>query len=253
LNNLFDLTGKNAIVTGSGRGLGKGMALALAKAGANVGLISRTSEELEEVSKQISELSKKSFYQAIDIRDVDSVYRYVDDFKNHFGTIDILVNAAGLNVRKPFLEITDEDWELVLDVNLKSVLKVSQAIIPHFKKNGQGKIINIASLFSEIGAASMATYAASKGGVSQITKAMAVEFAQDGIQINAIGPGYYPTKMTSPVFNDQQKKEWLLSRIPMKRTGTEEDLAGTVIFLASSASDYITGQTIYVDGGWLSS
>lgn len=253
MNDLFNLSEKNAIVTGSGRGLGKGMALALARAGANIGLISRTEEELKQVSEEISTLSKSSYYQAMDVRNTDSIHHFVHQFVVKYGAIDILVNAAGLNVRTPFLEITDEDWELVMDVNLKSVLKVSQSVIPHMQKSKKGKIINIASLTSEIGISAMATYGASKGGVSQLTKAMAVEFAPDGIQVNAIGPGYYHTKMTDSVFNDEQRKDWLLSRIPMKRTGTPEDLAGAAIFLASSASDYITGQTIYVDGGWLSS
>ncbi|MCL7749623.1 SDR family NAD(P)-dependent oxidoreductase [Halalkalibacter alkaliphilus] len=253
MKNPFDLSGKVAIVTGGARGLGKGIALALAQAGATVGLISRSEEELQETCNEIIEGSGESFYKAVDVRDGDAIKAFVADTISEYGNIDILVNAAGLNVRKPFLEIGDEDWELIMDVNLRSVVKVSQAVLPFMQKIQTGKIINIASLTSEIGIDGMGSYAASKGGVSQLTKTMAREFAQEGIQVNAIGPGYFKTKMTGPVFEDEQRIQWLLSRIPMKRTGTPEDLGGAAVFLASQASDYVTGQTIYVDGGWLSS
>jgi 2-deoxy-D-gluconate 3-dehydrogenase len=139
-----------------------------------------------------------------------------------------------------------------MDVNLRSVLAASQIVIPYMQRVQQGRIINIASLTSEIGLRDMAAYGASKGGVSQLTKAMAVEFARDGIRVNAIGPGYFKTRLTEPVFRDEQRRDWILSRIPLGRTGEDRDLAGAAIFLASAASDYITGQTIYVDGGWLS-
>jgi 2-deoxy-D-gluconate 3-dehydrogenase len=138
-----------------------------------------------------------------------------------------------------------------MDVNLKSVVWTSKIVIPYMQKQKSGKIINIASLSSEIGLKNMISYCASKGGVSQLTKAMAVECADDGILVNAIGPGYFHTRLTDAVFNDKERRDWILSRIPLKRTGTEQDLAGTSIFLASEASGYITGQTIYVDGGWL--
>lgn len=250
---IFDLTGKTALVTGGGRGLGRGIALALAEAGADVALTSRTEEELKLVSKEIESLSRRSFYQVLDVRDANSMRSFVERIVEEQGQIDILVNAAGVNIRRPFLEITAEDWDYVMDINLRSVLLTSQLVLPYMVKMGRGKIINFASLTSQIGLKDMAIYGASKGGVAQITKAMAVEFAEAGIQVNAIGPGYFSTKMTKPVFDDEARRQWLISRIPMSRTGEDNDLAGVSIFLASNASDYITGQTIFVDGGWLAS
>jgi 2-deoxy-D-gluconate 3-dehydrogenase len=248
---LFDLQGKTAIVTGGGRGIGRSIALALAEAGANVAVTSRTEQELKSVADEITAFSRKAYYAAADVRDKMAISAFVEEVISKEGKVDILVNGAGTNRRLPFLEITEEDWDFVMDINLKSVLFATQAVIPHMKKQQYGKIINIASLTSEIGFNNMTAYGASKGGVSQITKALAVEFARDGILANAIGPGYFKTEMTKVLFEDEQKVDWMLSRIPLKRTGDVEDLQGTAVFLASDASNYITGQTIYVDGGWL--
>lgn len=250
---LFDLTGKTALVTGGGRGIGKSIALALAEAGANVAITSRTENELKSVAEEINAFSRKAYYSSVDVRDKESINSFVEEVVKQEGKIDILVNGAGTNRRLPFLEITEDDWDFVMDINLKSVLLVSQAVIPHMKKQNYGKIINIASLTSEIGFGNMAAYGASKGGVSQISKALAVEFADSGICTNAIGPGYFKTEMTKVLFEDEQKVEWMKSRIPLKRIGNVEDLQGAAVFLASDASNYITGQTVYVDGGWLSS
>lgn len=249
----FDLTGKTALVTGGGRGLGRAIALSLAEAGANVALLSRTESELEEVAKEIEGYSSKAYYKAVDITDKNSIKKFVKTLVEAEGKIDILVNAAGTNKRVPLLDVTEEDWDLVMDINLKSVLFASQAVIPYMQQEQGGKIINIASLSSEIGLSNMPMYGASKGGVSQLTKSMAVDFAKDNILVNAIGPGYFKTKMTESLFEDKSKLEWMENRIPLKRTGEADDLKGTAIFLSSAASDYITGQTIYVDGGWLSS
>jgi NAD(P)-dependent dehydrogenase (short-subunit alcohol dehydrogenase family) len=248
---LFDLNGKTALVTGGGRGIGRGIALALAEAGANVAVTSRTESELKSVASEISALSRKAYYSTVDARNKEAISNFVEKVVQEEGKIDILVNGAGTNKRVPFLEVTEEDWDFVMDINLKSVLFATQAVIPYMKKQKYGKIINIASLTSEIGLNHMTIYGASKGGVSQITKALAVEFADDGILTNAIGPGYFKTEMTKVLFEDQQKVEWMKSRIPLKRTGNVEDIQGAAVFLASDASNYITGQTIYVDGGWL--
>jgi NAD(P)-dependent dehydrogenase (short-subunit alcohol dehydrogenase family) len=248
---LFDLNGKTALVTGGGRGIGRGIALALAEAGANVAVTSRTESELKSVASEISALSRKAYYSTVDARNKEAIINFVEKVVQEEGKIDILVNGAGTNKRVPFLEVTEEDWDFVMDINLKSVLFATQAVIPYMKKQKYGKIINIASLTSEIGLNHMTIYGASKGGVSQITKALAVEFADDGILTNAIGPGYFKTEMTKVLFEDQQKVEWMKSRIPLKRTGNVEDIQGAAVFLASDASSYITGQTIYVDGGWL--
>jgi NAD(P)-dependent dehydrogenase (short-subunit alcohol dehydrogenase family) len=248
---LFDLTGKTALVTGGGRGIGRSIALALAEAGANVAVTSRTESELKKVADEISGFSRKAYYAPVDARKKEAINAFVEEVVDKEGKIDILVNGAGTNIRVSFLDITEEDWDFVMDINLKSVVFASQAVIPHMKKNKYGKIINIASLTSEIGFKNMAAYGASKGGVSQLTKALAVEFADDGIVTNAIGPGYFKTEMTKVLFEDPQKVEWMESRIPLRRTGNVEDLQGTAVFLASDASNYLTGQTIYVDGGWL--
>lgn len=249
---LFDLSGKTAVITGGGRGIGKSIALALAEAGADVVVASRTESELKAVCDEIEEkFGRKTYYQTVDITKKDSIDSLVTNVIEESGKIDILVNGAGTNVRDKMVELDESDWDFVMDVNLKSVYLVSKAVIPHMKKQKSGKIINVASLTSEIAFSNMPVYAASKGGVSQLTKAMAVEYADDGIYSNAIGPGYFKTEMTKVLFEDEEKVNWMKSRIPLERIGEMEDLQGSAIFLASKASDYITGQTIYVDGGWL--
>lgn len=248
----FDLTGKTALVTGGGRGIGRSIALGLAAAGANVAVTSRTEQQLKEVTCEIEAMSRKGYYSALDIRDQSSVKEFVKEVVEKEEKIDILVNAAGDNRRSPLLEVTEEDWQYIIDLNLKSVLFTTQAVIPYMQKLQYGKIINIASLTSVLGFKEMGTYAASKGGVSQLTKTMAVEFAEDGITANAIGPGYFKTNMTKSVFEDATRVEWMKSRIPMGRTGELAELQGAAVYLASDASKYVTGQTIYVDGGWLS-
>jgi 2-deoxy-D-gluconate 3-dehydrogenase len=249
--NLFNLEGKTAIVTGGGRGIGRNIALALAEAGANVAITSRSEKELIEVSKEIESYSRKSFYETMDIRKKDDFANFISKVNEEQGSIDILVNAAGLNVRRSFLDFTEDEWDFVIDVNLKGTMLASQVVIPYMQKQNSGKIINIASLSSVLGFKDMAAYAASKGAVSQLTKVLAVEFAENGINVNAIGPGYFSTKMTAPVFEDEQKNEWMMMRTPMKRTGEDMDLKGAAVFLASEASRFMTGQTMYIDGGWL--
>ncbi|MDQ0219157.1 glucose 1-dehydrogenase [Peribacillus cavernae] len=250
---LFDLSGKTALVTGGGRGIGKTIALALAEAGANVAITSRTESELKETADTITGFSRRAYYSAVDARNADDITGFVKDIVNQEGKIDILVNGAGTNKRLSFLEVTEEDWDYVMDINQKTAVFTSQAVIPYMKEQRYGKIINIASLTSEIAFPNMSAYAASKGGISQLTKSLAVEFAEDGILVNAIGPGYFKTEMTKSLFADEKRVEWMKSRIPLRRTGEVEELQGAAIFLASHASDYVTGQTIYVDGGWLSS
>lgn len=250
---LFDLSGKTALVTGGGRGIGKSIALGLAEAGANVAVTSRTESELKETAENIKGFSRKAYYASVDVRNLKDIKGFVQDIVNQEGKIDILVNGAGTNKRLSFLDVTEEEWDFVMGVNLKTALFTSQAVIPYMQERKYGKIINIASLTSEIAFPNMSAYAASKGGISQLTKALAVEFADDGILVNAIGPGYFKTEMTKVLFDDEKKVEWMKSRIPLKRIGEPEELQGAAIYLASRASDYVTGQTIYVDGGWLSS
>lgn len=250
---MFQLNGKTAVVTGGGRGLGKGIALGLAKYGANVIVISRTESELKETTEELRKYSEHSNYKIMDLLNYPLFEKALVDIAETYGSIDILVNAAGINKRGSLLETTEDDWDLVMNVNLKSVFMLSKLVVPYMQKQKSGKIINIASLSSEIGLENMVSYCASKGGISQLTKAMAVEYAEENILVNAIGPGYYRTELTKAVLEDKQRSEWLLSRIPMKRLGEPEDIQGAAVFLASDASNYVTGQTIYVDGGWLSS
>lgn len=248
---LFSLEGKTAIVTGGGRGLGRSIALALAEAGADVAVTSRSANELLEVCKEIESYSRKSFYATMDVRNKEDFAKFTSEIYKEQGSIDILVNAAGLNVRRSFLDFTEDEWDFVMSINTKGTMLASQVVLPYMKEQNSGRIINIASLSSVLGFKEMAAYAASKGAVSQLTKAMAVEFAENGINVNAIGPGYFSTQMTAPVFADEEKNEWMMMRTPMKRTGGEQDLKGAAIFLASEASSFMTGQTMYIDGGWL--
>lgn len=249
----FSLQGKVALVTGGGRGLGKGMALALAGAGADVAVAARTEKELAGTVDEITALGRRAAGFRVDVLNIPGIRQMVDRVVAEFGRIDVLVNGAGMNIRKPVIEVAEEDWDYLMGVNLKGAFFTAQAAARVMIPRGQGKIINLASLTSEIGLPNICIYGASKGGVSQMTKGMAVEWAPNGINVNAIGPGYFKTAMTAPLFSNEESVSGLVRRIPQGRTGIPEDLAGATVFLASAASDYITGQTIYVDGGWLSS
>lgn len=253
---IFLLQNKTAIVVGGSKGLGKGMATGLALAGAKVVLCSRTQNDLDAAAKEIAEKSGNPNVIGIaeDITTMEGINSLVSKTVEVYGQIDILVNAAGINIRKPALEFTEEDWDQVQNTQLKYVFFLSQAVARHMKDKGiNGKIINIASLTSQLGLKNMISYCCAKGAIVQMTKAMANELAKDGINVNAIGPGYYETEMTKPLFENPEYRQNLLGRIPKDRFGIPEDLIGAAIFLASSASDYITGQVIYVDGGWLAS
>lgn len=249
----FSLKGKIALVTGGGRGLGKGMALALAGAGADVALAARTEEELVQAVKEIQAMGRRAVGFKLDVTRVPDIQDTVARVASEIGGLDILVNGAGMNIRKPVLEATEADWDFLMAVNLKGAFFTAQAAARVMLPRGKGKIINIASLTSEIGLPNICMYGVSKGGISQMTKGMAVEWACYNINVNAIGPGYFKTAMTTPLFENQESVAGLEKRIPFGRTGLPEDLAGAVVFLASESSDYITGQTIYVDGGWLAS
>lgn len=251
-NAYFDLSGKKALITGGSRGLGKSIATALGSAGAQLILAGRTSTRLEEVHQEFIDAGVACTVLQTDVCKIDEVQKLGQIIKNEFGGVDILVNAAGINIRGSIFDITLNDWEQVINTNLRGTFFVSQTIAQLMLAQGHGKIINLASLTSYIGLPNMGPYCASKGGVSQITKAMATEWAPY-IQANAIAPGYFPTDMTKSVFEDSERKRIILERIPSGRTGIPEDLHGAAIFLASNASDYVTGQVIAIDGGWLAS
>ena len=249
----FNLKDKIAIVTGASSGLGKGMALALSEAGANLVLVSRRLQLLQEVAKLTSKKNQKCFCLSADVSKKEQVEHTVEETVKIFGKIDILVNAAGINRRNLVENFSEEDWDAVIDINLKGTFLFSQAVGKVMIKQKKGKIINTASLTSVLmaGGQNIPAYSASKGGVAQLTKAFAVDLAKYNINVNAIGPGWFKTPLTKSLYEDKDINSRTLSRIPMKRWGEPEDLAGAVVFLASEASDYVTGATIYVDGGYL--
>lgn len=252
---LFSLKGKNAIVIGGSRGLGKGMAEGLALAGAQVILSSRDQNALDTAAEELSQKTgNRVIGIAANVTTKEGVEELVNKAEEAFGHVDILLNSAGINIRKPALEYTVEDWDQVQNVQLKAVFLACQAVGNHMVKKGiRGKIINVASVNSRVVAAqNIVSYVSAKGGVMQLTKALAVEWAQYGICVNAIAPGFFKTEMTKVLFEDPVKKQGMLNHIPMKRFGNPQDLAGLAIYFASDLSDYTTGQIMYVDGGWTS-
>lgn len=247
----FQLTGKNALVTGSYRGLGAAIAVALAKAGANVGCHGRDSKHAP-ACEEIHRAGSKTFYHLADLADSKSYASLIEKTISEFGSIDILVNNAGTIRRSPAAEYPAEYWNELITVNLTAVFQLSQLAGRHMLDRGKGgKILNIASLLSFQGGILVPAYAAAKGGVAQLTKALANEWASKGINVNAIAPGYMATENTEVLRNDPVRSRQILERIPAARWGEPSDIAGAAIFLCSSASDYIHGHVLAVDGGWL--
>jgi NAD(P)-dependent dehydrogenase (short-subunit alcohol dehydrogenase family) len=251
LRESFDLSGKVALVTGASRGLGRGFALALSSAGAFTVLLARNSDRLSAAVSEIEKSGGKADSVAVDINDLAKVKKEVDRIVQRHDKIDILVNNAGFEIPKSFLEVTESDFDAIVGTNLKALYFITQNVARHMITQGSGKVVNIGSLASHIGIAKATVYSASKGGVLQLTKALALELAPYNIQVNAIGPGYFHTDMTDPFIKDTAHRKWIEDRIPAGRIGKEEDLAAAAVFLSSSGSDYITGQIFYVDGGWL--
>lgn len=247
---IFALEGKTAIVTGARTGLGQGMAIGLAKAGADiVGVGNKSMEETKEI---IESMGRKFLYIEADLVKQDLIDHIVEKTVDAFGKIDILVNNSGIIRRQDVLEFSDENWDDVINVNLKSLFYLSKAVANQFVKQGHGgKIINIASMLSYQGGIRVASYTASKSGISGLTKLMANELAQYNINVNAIAPGYMATNNTEALRDDESRSNEILSRIPVGRWGKPSDLEGTVVFLSSRASDYVQGIIIPVDGGWL--
>ena len=245
------LDGRVALVTGGSRGLGLGMALALAHAGADVALAARNEGELETAANLVRATGRRAFTVPTDVADVEAVRAMVDATHQHFGRLDILVNGAGINIRQPAADFSEADWERLMAVNLKGAFFACQEAATLMRVQGGGKIINLGSVSFEIVVPNIALYATSKGGMRQMTKALAAEWAKDGINVNAIAPGRFWTAMTDAVFSDETLYDSAVSVIPQGRPGIPSDLAGATVLLASDASDYITGQTIVIDGGWL--
>jgi 2-dehydro-3-deoxy-D-gluconate 5-dehydrogenase len=247
----FELKGRNALVTGSSRGLGAAIALALAQAGANVGCHGRSAEG-QATSETIRQMGRKSFYLAGHLSDQNLYPALIGKTVEEFGSIDILVNNAGAIRRTPAAEYPQNYWDEMIAVNLTSVFHLSQlAGRDMLKRGATGKILNIASLLSFQGGITVPAYAAAKGGVAQLTKALANEWASKGINVNAIAPGYMATDNTLALRQDQQRSRQILERIPAGRWGAPGDVAGAAVFLCSHASDYVHGHVLVVDGGWL--
>ena len=242
------------MVTGGSRGLGLGMAEGLARAGSRVVIVGRDKEQLAESAAHLrSEIGAEISSVPWDVSQVESLGELVTCAASCFGRLDVLVNNAGVQVRKPFLDITPADYDYVLGVNLRAVFFLGQYAARHMIRHQvRGKIVNVSSLTCRLGIQNTGPYGASKGGVYSLTKNMAVELAKYDIRVNAIAPGYFRTRLTAAAFDDHDRRAWMESRIPLGNFGQPDDLAGTVVFLASNASDYLTGNVIFVDGGWTS-
>ena len=248
-NSVFDLSGQVALVTGASRGLGQCFARALAKAGADLILTSRRRETLAEFEAEIGSLGRRTVAVGLDVRDSSSIQRMAAEAEAAFGQIHILVNNAGCNVRKPALEITWDDWNLVLDTNLRGSFFVAQAIARGMIAHRYGRIINIGSVTSVFGYAGLAPYGASRGGIRQLTMSLADDWGAHGVTVNCLAPGWFQTEQNQALYENQDWVDYLIERIPLKRTGRPDDLDGAIVFLASEASRYITGQTLLIDGG----
>ena len=249
-DNPFDLTGKVAMVTGTSRGLGQYMGRALAKAGADLIITSRTKDSLAEFQSEIEGLGRKVLPIELDVRDYDSIQSAVDEAVEACGKIDILVNNAGCNRRKPAVDVTWEDWKFVVDTNLRGTFFVAQAVaVKSMIPNAYGRIINIGSVTCVAGYAGLGPYCASRGGTKQLTMSLADDWGVNGITVNCLAPGWFKTAQNSMLYEQEDWLAYLCDRIPLKRPGQPNDLDGSVVFLASDASAYITGQTLLVDGG----
>jgi len=245
----FDLTGKVAIVTGASRGLGQYFGRALARAGADLAITSRDLESLRPFQQEIEAMGRRALAVELDVRDHHSIQHMAGAVHAAFGKIDILVNNAGCNVRKPALEVTWDDWNLILDTNLRGAFFVAQAVARHMIPRRYGRIINIGSITSVFGYAGLAPYSASRGGIKQLTMSLADDWGEHNVTVNCLAPGWFKTQQNRVLYENERWVEYITDRIPLKRPGRPDDLDGAVVFLASDASQYITGQTLLVDGG----
>jgi NAD(P)-dependent dehydrogenase (short-subunit alcohol dehydrogenase family) len=245
----FDLSGRVAIVTGASRGLGQYFGRALARAGADLVITSRTLDSLRDFQKEIEALGRRAVPVELNVRDHESIQQMAEVAAQAYPKIDILVNNAGCNVRKPALDITWDDWNLVLETNLRGTFFVAQAVARKMIPHGYGRIINIGSVTSVFGYAGLSPYTASRGGVKQLTMSLADDWGPHGVTVNCLAPGWFRTEQNKVLYENKEWLEYICDRIPVRRPGQPNDLDGAVVFLASEESRYITGQTLLVDGG----
>ncbi len=247
----FSLRGKNALVTGSAKGIGRSIAVALAEAGADVACHARTAGNANETVAAVNRLGRRGVEVFGDMAEKETPNRIVEETIAELGQIDILVNNAGMIRRSPVVSFSEDDWSTVIEVNLSSVFRISQAVGRRMISQGSGKIVSIASLLSFQGGITVPAYTASKSGVAGLTRALANEWAKHGVNVNAIAPGYIATDNTAPLQADETRNRQILERIPTGRWGNGDDLAGAAVFLSSAASDYMQGHILIVDGGWM--
>jgi len=245
----FQLHNRTAIVTGAGRGIGKAIAIGLAEAGADVALLARTREDLEMTAQEIEKLGRKAYVVPTDVTKRDEVKHAVNTIHREAGKIDILINNAGMNIRSKALDVTDEEWQKIMDTNLKSAFIVSQEVGKMMVKNRQGKIVTIASVAGHVALRTGVVYAATKAALIQMTKVLAHEWGPYQINVNAIGPWYFKTPLTEKLLSDEQYVRDILAVTPLNRIGELPEIVGPAVFLSSDASNYISGQTLFVDGG----
>src|SRR5271154_1075107 len=248
-NELFDLTGKVAVVTGTSRGLGQVFARALARAGADLVMTSRHRDHLLPFEKEMTALGRRAISLELDVRDYASIQKMAVDAEAAFGHLDILVNNAGCNIRKPALEVTWDDWNKILDTNLRGSFFVAQAVALGMIQRGYGRIINIGSVTSVQGYAGLGPYGASRGGIRQLTMSLADDWGKHGVTVNCLAPGWFRTDQNKIMYENKEWVDYLCDRIPVKRPGEPRDFDGAIVFLASESSRYVTGQTLLVDGG----
>lgn len=247
----FRLDGRVALVTGGGRGIGRALALGLAEAGAEIALVARSEDELlDAVDEIVTRTGRRALHFPADLAEIEQIQPVVDAVTGEFGQIDILLNNAGTINRAPALEYTPQMWDEVMRINIRGAFFVAQAVGRGMVDRGGGKIINIASLLSRIGVPFIPAYTASKGGIAQLTKSLAVEWAEHGVNVNAIAPGYFRTENTRALQQDPERNRIIIERVPFGRWGDVQELQGACVWLASDASSFVTGQVIYVDGGW---
>ncbi len=251
--NCFDLTGRIALVTGSSKGLGFTFAEALVAAGAEVVLNARNAKELDQARDRLASAGHRVHACSFDVTDPVAVAAAVDDIERDIGPIDILFNNAGIQRRAPLVDVKPEAWREVMNTNLDAIFFVGQAVARHMIGRGRGKIVNTCSATSEIARATIGPYTAAKGAVKMLTKAMCVEWAARGLQVNGIGPGYFKTELNTALVNNVSFDSWIKQRTPAGRWGELSELKGVAVFLASNASSFVNGQVIYVDGGFVSS